>query len=560
MSNYVAKNNAAEPEAAPKRRRKLWLASGIAGLTGVVSIAAVGVATGAGAVGSEGLRWSTAQQVSKDGDRGAAEREEHQGKKDGEEHQGKKGGEEHQGKKGGEEHQGREDEREHRGKEVPCDSDKLIQAIIFANENHGGVLELAKDCTYRLTRSDEHGNGLPVIKENIVLKGHETKIVRDATAHHFRILTVGRGGHLTAKGLTIKGGQTAHHSLHGEAADAVWSRFSNSVEATKAAQAGQEYVPLLQAKPKGEVLKSAKAETEAATLLDGGSHAGGGVLVHAGGTAKFEETHILGNQASSLGGGIANFGRTSLHRTTVADNTAFFFGGGIFNAGVLQVSDSRVINNDAIIGGGGIANGAAFIFHRDVDGGTTWIEKTEITRNETLGFGGGLLDIEGTSAVKHSKIADNTAALAGGGVASAGDSNFELTHVEIAGNSTIGVGGGLALALGAIANVEESKIVANKAGFFGGGVFTAIAEATFRKSEISGNRAVGPLGVGGGIFTVLSEIDLDKTRVAHNFATRRPGGVFSFLSDVDVDDKSAITANKPTNCEGTLTRVPRCFG
>ncbi|WP_341716720.1 hypothetical protein QQG74_22405 [Micromonospora sp. FIMYZ51] len=557
MSNYLAKNNAAEPAAASKRRRKLWLASGVAGLTGVVSIAAVGVATGAGAVGSEGLRWSTTQQVSRDGGPGAGE---HEGKRD--EREGGQGKDERDAGHGKGEREGRhgKDEREGRGKEVPCNSDKLIQAIIFANENHGGVLELAKDCTYTLTRSDEHGNGLPVIKENIVLKGHDTKIVRDATAHQFRILTVGRGGHLTAKGLTIKNGQTVRSRLLGETAEAAWSRFSNSVEATKAAQAGQDYLPLLQAKPKGEALKAAHAKNEATTLLDGGSHAGGGVLVHAGGTAKFEETHIVGNQAGSLGGGLANFGRTSLHHTTVADNTAFFYGGGIFNAGVLEVRESRVSNNDAAIGGGGVANGAAFIFGPDIDGGTALIERSEIKDNETLGFGGGLLDIEGTTAVKHTKVANNTAGLAGGGITAAGDSNFELSHVEIVDNATVGVGGGIALALGSIANVEESKIVANKAGFFGGGVFAVLSEATFRKSEISGNRAVGPLGVGGGVFNVLAEIDLDQTRVAHNFATLRPGGVFNFLGRVEVDDKSAITANKPTNCEGTLTPVPRCFG
>ncbi|RIV39907.1 hypothetical protein [Micromonospora radicis] len=537
MSNYLAKNNAAESEVAPKRRRKLWLA-GVAGLTGVVSIAAVGVATGAGAVGTESPRWSTAQQVNKDGDQAAEEgREGHKGKKD---------------------DRGRGDKD--RGKEVPCDSDKLIQAIIFANENHGGVLELAKGCTYTLTRSDEFGNGLPVIEENLVLKGHDTKIVRAATADNFRILNVGRGGNLTAKGLTIKGGQTRELAAAGDTPEAVWSRFSNSVEATKVAQAGKDYMPVLQAKPKGAALKAAQAPGEVSVLAQPEPNDGAGVLVQPGGTAQFEETHIVANQAGGVGGGLANFGKASLYHTTVADNTAFFYGGGIFNAGVLQVRESRVTNNDAIIGGGGISNGAAFIFRQDIDGGTTLIEKTEITSNEVLGFGGGYLDIEGNSTIKAAKITDNTAVLAGGGVTAAGDSSIELKHVEVASNSTVGVGGGIALAFGAIANVDDSKVVSNKAGFFGGGVFTVFSEATFRNSEISGNRAVGPLGVGGGIFNVIARTDLDKTKVAHNFATLRPGGVFNFLGEVNVDDKSAITANKPTNCEGSFTPVPRCFG
>ncbi|GAB3862990.1 hypothetical protein GCM10029963_70550 [Micromonospora andamanensis] len=556
MSNYVAKNNASEPEAKPKRRRKLWLASGVAGLTGVVSIAAVGVATGAGAVGTDGLRWSTAQQVSRDGDQNAVAPEGHKGKKEDRADNAADERARHDQK--------RDDEKNDHGKDVPCNSDKLIQALVFANENHGGVLNLAKGCTYTLTRSDATDgtgpNGLPVITENVVLKGHDTKIVRDATAEEFRILNVGRGGNLTVKGLTIKNGQTPALAVNGDTPEAVWSRFSNSVEATKAAEAKKEYLPLLQAAPKGIALK-AKAKAAPSVLADPESNDGGGVLVQPGGSASFEETHIVANQAGGVGGGLANFGKASLYHTTVADNTAFLYGGGIFNAGVLRVAASTVKNNDAIIGGGGIANGAAFIFRDDIDGGTAWIEKTEVTSNEVLGFGGGVLDIEGNTTVKYSKVTGNTAVLAGGGVTAAGDdSTLELAHVEVAKNTTVGVGGGLALGFGAIANVEETKIVENKAGFFGGGVFNGTGEATFRHSEISGNRAVGPLGVGGGIFTVAGVIDLEKTKVAHNFATLTAGGVFSFLGEVNVDDKSAITANKPTNCAGTFTPIPNCFG
>ncbi|WBB54023.1 hypothetical protein [Verrucosispora sp. WMMD573] len=556
MSNYVAKNNASESEATPKRRRKLWLASGVAGLTGVVSIAAVGVATGAGAVGTDGLRWSTAQQVSRDGDQNAVAPEGHKGKKEDRADDAADERARHDQKRDGE-------KRDH-GKDVPCDSDKLIQALVFANENHGGVLNLAKGCTYTLTRSDYSDgtgpNGLPVITENVVLKGHDTKIVRDATAEEFRILNVGRGGNLTVKGLTIKNGQTRALPVNGDTPEAVWSLFSNSVEATKAAEAKKEYLPLLQAEPKGIAAK-AKAASAPSVLVDPESNDGGGVLVQPGGTASFEETHIVANQAGGVGGGLANFGKASLYHTTVADNTAFLYGGGIFNAGVLRVAESTVKNNDAIIGGGGIANGAAFIFRRDIDGGTAWIEKTEITSNEVLGFGGGVLDIQGNTTVRYSKVTGNTALLAGAGVTAAGDdSTLELAHAEVAKNTTAGVGGGLALGFRAIANVEETKIVENKAGFFGGGVFNGTGEATFRHSEISGNRAVGPLGVGGGIFTVAGVIDLEKTKVAYNFATLTAGGVFSFLGEVNVDDKSAITANKPTNCAGTFTPIPNCFG
>ncbi|MFC3500240.1 hypothetical protein ACFOOK_04570 [Micromonospora krabiensis] len=540
MSNYLAKNNASEPGSTPKGRRKFWLASGVAGLTGVVSIAAVGIATGAGAVGVDALKWSTAQ-VTKDGDQGAD-----------------RGKDDYKGKK-----EDRKD-RDHkdRGKEVPCDSDKLIQAIIFANNNHGGVLELAKNCTYTLTRS-EKGNGLPVIKEDITLKGHDTKIERAANAEYFRILNVGPGGHLTLKDLTIKNGQTLERKRESAmTAEAVWSRFSNSVEATAAAQAGKPYLPLLEAAPKAA---AAAAAPEAAPQPGGDkewkrSHDGGGLLVQSGGSADLEKTHVVGNQAGGNGGGIANYGKTSLRKTTVAHNTAFFFGGGIFNAGVLKVEESKVENNQAGIGGAGISNGAVELrLYDDTKGGTVWVEKTEITRNDTYGFGGGFLDLGGNTTVKHSKITDNDALIAGGGLAAA-DGQLDLKRVLVAKNTTGGVGGGLALAFGGNATVEESQVSENVAGFFGGGVFNLFSQVTFRDSEIVKNRAPGLIGIAGGIFNVRGDVDLQKTKVADNSSSYKPGGVFNYRGDVDVDDKSAIKGNKPTNCKGSPDNVPNCFG
>lgn len=278
---------------------------------------------------------------------------------------------------------------------------------------------------------------------------------------------------------------------------------------------------------------------------------GGGILVQPGGSADIEKSHIVENQAGGSGGGIANFGKTSLRHTTVADNTAFFFGGGILNAGVLKVEESHVKYNKAGIGGGGIANGAPGIFRDDVDGGTVWIDKTDISNNHTIGFGGGLLDIEGNTTIKYSRILDNTALIAGGGIAAADDSQLHLHKVTIAKNTTVGVGGGLALAFGAHVTAEKTEVKENFAAFFGGGVFNLASEVTFRDSEIVGNQAVGPIGIGGGIFNVFGRVNLHDTKVADNVSRFRPGGVFNFGGEVNVDDKSAIKGNKPTNCLGS---------
>ncbi|MEV1319598.1 hypothetical protein AB0J14_26360 [Micromonospora arborensis] len=533
MSNYLT-NNEASGRATAKRRRKLWLASGVAGLTGVISLAAVGVAGSAGAVG---LNWNTAQ-VSKDGDQRGDE------------------GRDWDKDKGEDRDKDRDKDKDHeRGKEVPCDTDKLIQAIVFANNKHGGVLELAKGCTYNLTRNDYQGNGLPVITEHITLKGEHTTISREATADYFRILNVGAGGHLTIKGLTIKGGQTRELYNSVEPA-AVWASYSDSEALAAQVKAGTPLAQALtarQANPKASLTAAPKVTPKAPAgvvtpLVEYPDDTdGAGILVQPGGSAEILESEVVLNQSGGNGGGVANFGTTKIWHSTVTRNTAFFFGGGVFNAGLLKVEESKITDNTAVIGGGGISNGAARIFADDVDGGTVELKKAEITDNETLGFGGGYLDIEGNTTAYETNFVSNTAVLAGGGIAAA-DSQLNLHNVSVEKNSTAGVGGGVAIAFDSAVTFEKSSIKDNTAGFFGGGLFNIGSVTTLRDSEVVGNRALGPIGVGGGIFNTFGEVNLSKTKVAHNFSTFEPGGVFSFFGEVNVDDKSAITANRPTNC------------
>ncbi|MGK5741698.1 right-handed parallel beta-helix repeat-containing protein [Micromonospora sp. URMC 103] len=588
MSSDVTNPDGGAAPAPPPRsgRRKLWVAAGVAGLTGVVALAALGGLaarddkSGAPDRLSDAQSSAPKQNVSDAGKAEAGDDENARGEDaKGEDDwaggdwsgQGDRAGQDRdkgkddKGKDEDRKDEDRKDEdRKHddRAKEVPCNTDKLIQALVFANDNHGATLQLAKHCTYNLTRTDEFGNGLPVITEDVTLKGDDTKIVRDATADDFRILNVGPGGHLTIKGLTIKGGQTTERRVSVDPAT-VWSRYSNSVQATAAAKAGN-----LASLEADTVKARAKAGTAPATKPAGPSDAGtlveepevndgAGILVQPGGRADIEYSEIVRNQSGGKGGGLANFGQTRISKSTVAENTAFLYGGGIFNAGVLQVDESKVRDNEAGIGGGGVANGAPGIFADDVDGGSVWLYKTEVTGNKTIGFGGGILDVEGDTKLDDAKVTDNTAVLAGGGIATA-DSQLTLKHTTVAKNSTVGVGGGLAIAFDSVATIEDSSIRDNVAGFFGAGLFVEDSTVTLRKSEVVDNRAIGPLGIGGGIFTIFgSTVTLTETKVVGNVATLRlGGGIFnSPSSEVRLDDKSAVKGNRPTNC----FNVPGCF-
>ncbi|MGN9813699.1 hypothetical protein ACTMSW_30675, partial [Micromonospora sp. BQ11] len=79
MSNYLRSNDdAARQTTSAAGRRKLWLATGVLGLTGAVSL--TGVAYGVGGVnGPADPEWSTAQQYNDDDKRNEEGRAWHEG-------------------------------------------------------------------------------------------------------------------------------------------------------------------------------------------------------------------------------------------------------------------------------------------------------------------------------------------------------------------------------------------------------------------------------------------------------------------------------------------------
>ncbi|MDO3703433.1 right-handed parallel beta-helix repeat-containing protein [Micromonospora sp. C28SCA-DRY-2] len=558
-------------------RRKLWVAAGVAGLTGIVGLAALGgiAARDDSSGGSDrpDARSDARQNVSDAGKADGA------GDGKGESEAGKRETGKGEDDWSGANWSGQEDRRDDKGKakDVPCHTDKLIQAIVHANENHGGVLELAKGCTYELTRS-ERGNGLPVIKEKIVLRGHDTKIVRAAAVDRFRILNVGRGGHLTLKDVTIKGGQTEARKMVPQPMSA--AEFGGSTQVAPAPAARPAMVaprPAVTAAPQVSVTPSPgpgggpalaspdRTPTPAPDLaptqppLDAAD--GAGLLVQRGGQADIEHSVFVQNQAGGNGGGIANYGTTNIRKSSVEHNTAGLFGGGLFNAGVLRVEESKVDNNTAGEGGGGIANGTAPNGF-PATGGTVWVWKGTISHNRTAGLGGGVFDNGGDTTITQSRITDNTGTRDVGGVIAFRDTKLSLEHVLVANNHTAGEGGGVGVGRHAHAVIEQSVIKENVAeGFGGGGVYTDdLGSTTLRDTEVVANRAVGLFSVGGGIVNDFGRTTLIRTKVTHNVATQPPGGIWTNNDRVDIDDKSAVKDNRPTNCQGSPVIPDNCFG
>jgi hypothetical protein len=173
--------------------------------------------------------------------------------------------------------------------DVPCSTSALITAITAANQT-GGVLRLARNCTYELTRSNNEtdgGNGLPVLTADITLVGGPSTLIRRSNAAGVpdcRIIEVAGVANVRIEGIFLEGGKLA-----------------------------------------------------------GASSRGGGIYNK--GYLILRHITMRGNSAGS-GGAVFNNERTTVYASLVSGNKAET-GGGIHNSGRLTVDQSKVENNVA---------------------------------------------------------------------------------------------------------------------------------------------------------------------------------------------------------------------
>jgi hypothetical protein len=429
---------------------------------------------------------------------------------------------------------------------VPCDTGALTAAIVRANASGGARLRLTEHCTYTLTAA-QGPDGLPTITQPITLDGVGATIVRAANAANFRILDVGVGGDLTLEDLTVTGG----------------------------------FAP--------------------------NSNGGGGILVQSGGRVTLRNTTVSRNQSTAVGGGIANYGITTVlgedgqdkggHGNSSAPTngagnapangpTQASPGGesGGKNGGVATDAGtgkalSRVNNNSAQTAGGGIYNDGHLITRnaevsynnggRASGGGITdlggaVLEKTRIDHNvSSAADGGGIATFGTITSLKQSSVSDNTADGRGGGISCAG-STIYLQGTEVDRN-TAGIDGGgiynqsVPLGGSALAVIEDSEVNGNTATGDGGGIANLSGDLVLRRSHVNLNKTIGTTSQGGGVYNSLGNANLTATEVTRNSSIIAPGGVFN-NNEITVDQKSTIIANRPTNCTGSSPAVPNCFG
>ncbi|MEU9718602.1 hypothetical protein [Streptomyces sp. NPDC047976] len=282
-----------------------------------------------------------------------------------------------------------------------------------------------------------------------------------------------------------------------------------------------------------QVSESGTLTLRGLTLTGGHVPGDGGGILNLGGVMRVEESTVAGNRSEVSGGGIANLrgGRATLVNSSVQVNTVTqststgAAGGGIINElSTLTLIRTTVSGNSADQNGGGIINV-----------GTLDVKDSRIENNVArTGSGGGLYNgTEGNpsrAVIKDTEIVENWAGLQGGGIQNNPSGTLEVYGGEIRLNKTGQDGGGLNNH--GRATLSKTKVLKNQAADDGGGI---------------NNEPV--------LNSPAPVLTLKHALVKENRAGDDGGGVNNVAPGVAVNDKSEITRNRPTNCEGD---VPNC--
>ncbi|MEH1102604.1 hypothetical protein [Micromonospora sp. CPCC 205561] len=512
MSNHLKKTDAANP--ASSNRRKKWLAVGIAGLTGVVSLGM--------------LAATNASAVTRLDDLGGK-----QGQKDG------------SGPgRGWDGHDG--DRRGQDGKpvtSVPCDVTALYAAINEANQQLGGTLKLARKCTYELrtgTATSTGSNALPPITTDITILGEHSVIERafdlpNAPPTLFRIFQVNAGGNLRLSDTTLRNGLVAAAPGGGAVLVQAGGRAEfKDVKLTQnnAAGAGVNGGAITNLgttvlKDTSFTLNNAGGSGGAvyntgtltveksyfeANKAQGPGAAGGGAIASTAGSVTIRKSQFIGNQTAGNGGGLLLAGGTGdVSDTLFRLNVALGNGGGIANTGGnLQLRDVKFVQNTAILAGGGLFTGAGTTTTILPEDHKWWSELAEQHRGEGAKEKGdkddkgnkGNKDDKGNKGSKGEKPGDrdngddgkqlgpesrdyakkveqhagttffgNVAGTDGGAISNAG--TLTVSESVLLRNQAADTGGGINNAAGGTLVVQRSIITENQAGNTGGGIFNA---------------------------------------------------------------------------------------
>jgi hypothetical protein len=247
---------------------------------------------------------------------------------------------------------------------------------------------------------------------------------------------------------------------------------------------------------------------------------------------------------NEYGGGILNYGTTTVISSIISNHAAGQRGAGLTNAvgATMTVFDTRVEGSWSFNDGGGIRN----------DGTMVIIEST-ITNNQATNQAGGI-DNDGTLTITNSTINNNRAMGASFGAANGGgirnDASLEVTNSTISNNSANSLGGGIHHGgTGSTTTILNSIINNNTSTHRGGGIDIEALSGTvsITNTTISTNTS----NDGGGIFHDSGvSTTIDFSTISNNTATS-DDGIGGFSGTTLVVNNSIVANNNGDNCDTT---------
>jgi filamentous hemagglutinin family protein len=238
-----------------------------------------------------------------------------------------------------------------------------------------------------------------------------------------------------------------------------------------------------------------------------------------------------GSTTTSFGGGILNFGITTINNSNFASNKADF-GGAIanLNNGVLTIANSTFSQNLAKFGGAILNNNTATVsnstFTQNVattengggfnNNGTATISDSSFSNNSAKKDGGAVYN-NGKATINNSSFSANSATVNGGAI-----SNFDTVTVS---NSTfsanVATKNGGAILNNSIATISNSTFSANVATKNGGAINNNL-QVTISNSTFSGNNAQF-----GGAILNKDTATISNSKFSANVASENGGAVNS---------------------------------
>jgi predicted outer membrane repeat protein len=239
-------------------------------------------------------------------------------------------------------------------------------------------------------------------------------------------------------------------------------------------------------------------------VLTGNSAVYGGGI-DSEGTLSVVGCQLSMNNAYYSGGAIEAYGKTTIDHCTITDNFSMHDAGAVNVGGSTTISNSEISNNTAYGGDPDLPAGSGGAM---IASGTTLIRNCQFCDNKA-GYGGAIYFGYGTLTVARSTLSDNTA-LCGGALNISGGT-AALISSKLCGNSAnadsyyypSGDGGAIYTSSGTLWISGSTKIMNNTAATAGGGIYvrgeySTVTVALEDQTRIVNNTA--PVGAGMDVF------------------------------------------------------------